>query len=444
MSEKQVICPECKQRYDDDVSECIFCNVPLIEDQYKEDDFTKDLRKVSQATGSRVTTMDFEREHFFNDRQPIVSVAIIAICIATYLGFAAHWAMNNPGDVGQFQTFINALSKPSSEYLFHYGASFGPANIEQPWRLLTAGFLHGGLMHIMMNMWCIYALGFFTERMLGNYTYAIIFLCSAVAGNILGTTSPQAIVSVGASGGISGIFGALFCFFLVHKKLLNPDMYQRFRKMFMYMIILTVVIGFIMPNIDNRAHLGGFLMGIFMAFFLKQGIKNRFSLNNKKLLSYICALIVLGAGFTAIATIPALAPEPRPMANQLQKFNQLLDIRNDYVSFHGDAFSVLNKPIIKSEKINEFNDLITNKEKALEELVLNDEFAESITIAKEYLLLIKEILININTYIDQQNPTFHKKAMAQFQEADKKIETFDASIDKIAKKYKITLKEKQK
>ena len=102
----------------------------------------------------------------------------------------------------------------SGEVNFHYGANFGPYTLSgEWWRLLTYMFLHGGAMHIFFNMWCLWDLGRLCESLYGRWTFAAIYLITGISGGLASIAWNPRVLSVGASGAIFGLAGALIASF---------------------------------------------------------------------------------------------------------------------------------------------------------------------------------------------------------------------------------------
>lgn len=129
------------------------------------------------------------------------------------------------------------------------------------WRLITAGFLHAGLMHLLFNCLALYTLGTPFEALYGRTRYAILLLISLVAGSYASTTfNAENQVSVGASGAIFGLFGAL----LVVGRRLGAD-----TRSTLTLLAINTAIAIAIPNIDWRAHLGGLAGGVVVATVYK-------------------------------------------------------------------------------------------------------------------------------------------------------------------------------
>ncbi len=125
------------------------------------------------------------------------------------------------------------------------------------YRLLTAAFLHGGLLHIAFNMWALYVIGAQLEGVLGTSRYVALYFLSALGGSTLSyLLAPPGILGVGASGAIFGLFAALF----VVGRRLSADVSG-----IAALIGVNLVLTFVISNIDWRAHVGGLVTGAVLA-----------------------------------------------------------------------------------------------------------------------------------------------------------------------------------
>jgi len=121
------------------------------------------------------------------------------------------------------------------------------------WRLITATFLHGSLLHLGFNMLALWILGTQVEIYLDSKKFLLLYFVSAIGGSLASFYfSPPATFSIGASGAIFGLMGA----FIVIGKKLRADVSQ-----IMILLLINVVLGFTVSGIDWRAHLGGLVAG---------------------------------------------------------------------------------------------------------------------------------------------------------------------------------------
>ncbi len=125
------------------------------------------------------------------------------------------------------------------------------------YRLITAAFLHQGVLHIAFNMFALYLIGTQLEAMLGTARYLALYVLSALGGSVLGyLLAPANQGSIGASGAVFGLFAALF---IVGRRL-SADVSQ-----IAILIGVNLVITFVVSNIDWRGHIGGLVTGAVLA-----------------------------------------------------------------------------------------------------------------------------------------------------------------------------------
>ena len=209
------------------------------------------------------------RRREFSEWNPRVAPAtylLVAINCAVYLWMVAHGV---------------SAKEPSESALLHYGANSPWLVLHGQWfRLVTATFVHVGLLHIATNMWCLWNLGMLGEPLLGPFGTIAIYLLTGAAGNLLSmafsvvatllTRDPRMLLQVGAgaSGAVFGIAGILIVL-LSNKRLPFPwrDL-QALRRRVIQFAAINLVIGIganFLPvgiSIDNFAHIGGFLSGL--------------------------------------------------------------------------------------------------------------------------------------------------------------------------------------
>jgi len=195
------------------------------------------------------------------------------------------------------------MSGPNSLQLVRLGASVGLAQLPngevvgiatgEMWRMATAIFLHGGILHLLMNAWALWIFGPIVERELGRMRFLLIFFTTGVFASAASYAfaSQPVQVSVGASGAIFGVVGAFVSYNYRHRELALAA--ARLRGLVPF-LILNLFLSITFPLIDWRAHLGGFVAGL-AAGVVAEGWGNRST-----------RAVVALAGFAAIA-IGALA-----------------------------------------------------------------------------------------------------------------------------------------
>ena len=129
-------------------------------------------------------------------------------------------------------------------------------------RLLTAMFLHFDLLHLALNSWGIYLFGALVERYFGTGRFVVIYLVAGLVGNIASFAfSPAYSVSVGASGALFGLVGALAVYFWLHRRLTGMEGRAQLLNA-VFVVGLNLVFGLALSQvIDNWGHIGGLIGG---------------------------------------------------------------------------------------------------------------------------------------------------------------------------------------
>jgi len=158
--------------------------------------------------------------------------------------------------------------------LVDMGALYGPYTVLKGewWRLFTAMFLHGGMTHILMNMFSLYLIGRGVEIYFEKKAYVSIYLFSGLLGGLASLYVHPQTVGIGASGAIFGVFGALAGFFLAHRDKIETQS-KAFMKDFGIVLGLNLVLGLSMPSIDVSAHIGGLIVGLIGGFVISKNSK---------------------------------------------------------------------------------------------------------------------------------------------------------------------------
>lgn len=157
--------------------------------------------------------------------------------------------------------------------LLQWGANYGPLTAEgEYWRLFTSIFLHGGLMHLVANMYGLLFVGLFLEPILGRTKYLTAYILTGILASIASVWWYDATVSVGASGAIFGLYGLFIALLLT--KVYPPDFAKSF------LISSSIFIGFnlllgITGGIDNAAHIGGLFSGFMAGLIIFPIIKKK-------------------------------------------------------------------------------------------------------------------------------------------------------------------------
>jgi rhomboid protease GluP len=187
-----------------------------------------------------------------------------------------------------------------------WGANFGPATQDgEWWRLGSAMFLHFGLLHLALNMWALWDGGQWVERMYGHLRFSAIYFSAGLAGNLLSLVAHQGHgVSGGASGAIFGLYGALLSYLWLERTRIQR---AEFRWLFWAAVgftVVSIVLGLMVPGIDNAAHIGGLVAGLLLGVLLKPAPETEPKLQRERLLASLGIVVLVGI---MVANLPQRA-----------------------------------------------------------------------------------------------------------------------------------------
>jgi|CZKJ01.1.fsa_nt_gi rhomboid protease GluP len=155
---------------------------------------------------------------------------------------------------------IMEFSIPES---IQWGANVGALTFSgEWWRLLTNVFVHGGIIHIAFNMWCLWNLGALCESLYGRWSYGAIYLICGVGASLASAAWNPYRASVGASGAIFGLAGALIAAFKLGEFSVPRAALSGTLRSLGAFVVYNLVFGFALPGIDNTAHIGGLITGL--------------------------------------------------------------------------------------------------------------------------------------------------------------------------------------
>ena len=133
------------------------------------------------------------------------------------------------------------------------------------WRLFAATFLHSGLLHISFNCIALFIFGQQLESIYGYSRFLAIYFIAGLAGSVtsyaLSISAAPNTLGVGASGAVFGLLGGLIAFYIVHRDKFGAIGRQSLTGL-LVIVVINVALGFVVPGIDNFAHIGGFLAGL--------------------------------------------------------------------------------------------------------------------------------------------------------------------------------------
>jgi rhomboid protease GluP len=156
-----------------------------------------------------------------------------------------------------------SLGMPKIAELIRWGANFGPLTIStQPWRILSSNYEHIGIIHIALNMWCLWNLGVLAERIFERWTYFLTYTACGLAGSIASLWWHPMGVGAGASGAVFGMAGALISVLYLGNLPVPRSALTATLKSLGSFALYNLIFGQVIHSIDNSAHIGGLVSGL--------------------------------------------------------------------------------------------------------------------------------------------------------------------------------------
>ena len=217
--------------------------------------------------------------------------------------------------------------EPTGDQLIRWGADFGPLTTHgEWWRILTATFVHVGLMHVLVNMVILLNIGMFTERLFGNGGFAVLYLLSGLGGSLASLAWRPFTVSAGASGAIFGVYGGLLGFLILHRQIVPGEVLRPLMKSALIFLGYNLIYGLAKSEVDVAAHLGGLATGFCVGCALAPALVAPAEDSGKR------SLTVALAGALILAFCAKGIPVADDLTGELNKFGEtetrLLDLYN--------------------------------------------------------------------------------------------------------------------
>lgn len=229
-----ILCPRCQRLIDSTEPQCRFCG---------------QSRPGLWNISARLRKLGFQADF---------SRLIVGACVALYVLSL----LSDPAAILQFSNPLRFLA-PSMSASLRLGMTGRPVvQLGHWWTLLTAIYLHGGLLHILFNMMWVRQLGPLVEELFGPFRLFVIFTVAGVAGFALSVFMGPGF-TLGASGSIFGLLAAA----IEYGRRQGSSLFTR---QFLQWAVIMFVFGLIFPGVDNWAHLGGFAGGYAAAFLFSR------------------------------------------------------------------------------------------------------------------------------------------------------------------------------
>jgi len=229
------------------------------------------LFKITDDINNTNEKKNKKMEKIFSSKRPIVTYVLIALCIIM---------------------FIISGGGYNTDALLLFGANYGPlVKSGEIYRLVACMFLHAGIIHIVLNMYSLYIIGPRVEDFFGKKKYLLIYFASGISASLLSIGLNQNVVSIGASGAIFGLFGALIYFGYSYRGYVGAII----KSQIIPIVAYNLLMGFFIPGIDMWGHIGGLIGGILTANMLGTIENKKYSFSNiLVVIIYYIFLIYLG------------------------------------------------------------------------------------------------------------------------------------------------------
>ncbi len=238
------MCPHCRALIDRDAKVCALCGEAIGPRR----------ARGGNSTPGRIMGVI-----------PIPTTASAVVIAANLALYALCWYMTQNTEAAQFSG-PPPMGGIDGNVLIRLGAKTPQIiSAHQVWRLVTAMFLHAGIFHIGMNMWCLVDLGPQVESLFSTTKFTVFYLVTGIFGFVVSTFWAPYGMSVGASGAIMGLIGIMIGASYHHGRL-GGDIRSSLWKWVIYIAIF----GFFFP-VDNAAHLGGLVSGLAIGYLVPEG-----------------------------------------------------------------------------------------------------------------------------------------------------------------------------
>ena len=243
----------------------------IAEKTYHDEKGIELLFKITEDINQTNEKKNKKMERIFSAKKPIFTYIIMGLCLIMFI-------VSNFG----YNTGL----------LVALGANYGPlVKNGEIYRLVACMFLHGGIMHFGLNMYSLFIVGPRVEDFFGKWKFLLIYFLSGICGSLLSVGMNPDVVSIGASGAIFGLFGALVYFGYTYRGYIGAMI----RSQIVPIVIYNLFLGFIIPGIDMWGHVGGLIGGLLAANMLGTIDNKKYNISNIILfIIYFVFLIYLG------------------------------------------------------------------------------------------------------------------------------------------------------
>ncbi|MBO6195494.1 MAG: rhomboid family intramembrane serine protease [Bacilli bacterium] len=223
---------------------------------FEEDGYDLLNRITNDISKKNINDSERYNENMNKNNKPLISFILIAINVII---FALMYMIGNGSE--------------DSQTLINFGANIGTLTKNgEYYRLISCAFLHIGVIHLLCNMYSIYAVGPTVEYFFGKAKFLFIYFYSAITASLFALIfQGDKVITAGASGAIFGLLGALLYFGYTYRGYMGNKILSQV----ISVILINLYIGFTTTGISNAAHIGGLIGGLSMSFMLGADINEK-------------------------------------------------------------------------------------------------------------------------------------------------------------------------
>jgi rhomboid protease GluP len=258
---KAILCPNCKSLISRDEPRCPHCGIAHPGSWWKNNPWTQGFRDTDKLLMAVIYT-----------NVGIYILSMILNIRAASLSF-------NPFTLLAPDTRVLLLLGATGTYPLEHGGGW--------WTLISANYLHGGILHIAFNMFALWQIGYLALEEYGTYRLFIIYTLSGIAGFLVSCLVGVPL-TIGASAAVCGLIGAA----LYYGKSRGGAYGQMIFRQVGAWVVGIFLFGFVVPDINNWAHAGGIIAGVALGFLLGYREKRRENLSHK-LLAGLCMIVTI-------------------------------------------------------------------------------------------------------------------------------------------------------
>ena len=301
----------------------------------------------------------------------------------------------------------------------------------QYWRFVTLIFLHIGFIHLFFNNYALWIVGQEIERLYGSARFVTAYLLTGLVGSVASYFYTPKATSAGASGAIFGLFGLLATFAFRYRKEIPKSISDQIKRQVIPLIAINLGIGFLIPMVDNSAHIGGLITGTLLGLIIPfKRPEEKSTPILWRSLQIIC-LVVIAVSFISVFRFydgPALRANNltlRPGARVMEYFNGMDQGRQAFIDSVNMFIPILNNKKMDRDRLTR---AIAAADKGLQSL---DRLQPTKDKAEQYKQRLKDMLTREKDYLER----FARENQQSWSQAEREQEELANGYKEFEKEY---------